>query len=375
MEQEFLTSEAQGRSVLYREGLKSQNSVSRKDLLTFRVKHDHPAAACLDGQWKLICHMGRREDELYDLKLDPREKVNLVNMQKDALDLLHQKPYERFVKSSSRPLMQDRKNQLPLEAKKAITEIVLVKAFDNDWKPLLVCTGGKDSTLVLYQSLEVARRGSLKMPPLLFVDHGQHFPETWSFLKGITKREGLEMIVAMNDDLLAEADDDLESVPLDALDAANQEEALKAGLQRTEVPLSLDSPVGSHLLKTVALNRALRRHDFDTAITGIRWDENPARSAEVFFSPREEPPPPPHMRVHTILPWTKREVWEYTLNHTLPIHPFYRRGYRSFDGVRDSKPTDTRPAWEQDLEASAERAGRAQDKEEIMERLRALGYF
>ncbi|MFQ5838594.1 MAG: phosphoadenosine phosphosulfate reductase, partial [Thermoplasmata archaeon] len=34
-----------------------------------------------------------------------------------------------------------------------------------------------------------------------------------------------------------------------------------------------------------------------------------------------------------------------------------------------------RPAWEQDLEASSERAGRAQDKEEIMERLRALGYF
>ncbi len=101
-----------------------------------------------------------------------------------------------------------------------------------------------------------------------------------------------------------------------------------------------------------------------------RWDENPARSTEVFFSPRKS-----HTRVHPILLWTEREVWDYTLEHGLPIHPLYAEGYRSFDGVKDSKPTDTRPAWEQDLEGSEERAGRAQDKERIMERLRALGYF
>jgi phosphoadenosine phosphosulfate reductase len=33
------------------------------------------------------------------------------------------------------------------------------------------------------------------------------------------------------------------------------------------------------------------------------------------------------------------------------------------------------PAWEQDLENTEERAGRRQDKEEAMERLRKLGYM
>ncbi len=161
-------------------------------------------------------------------------------------------------------------------------------------------------------------------------------------------------------------------VSFDNLDTENQEEALKAGLDRTEVPLTLETAVGNHLLKTVALKRALRKNGFDTVITGIRWDENPARSTEVFFSSREDPP---HTRVHPILHWKEREIWTYTLKNGLPIHPLYVQGYRSFDGARDSKPTDTRPAWEQNLEASAERAGRAQDKEEVTEKLRDLGYF
>lgn len=44
-------------------------------------------------------------------------------------------------------------------------------------------------------------------------------------------------------------------------------------------------------------------------------------------------------------------------------------------------PTDSHiavpgvPAWEQDLEHTVERAGRRQDKEQMMERLRKLGYM
>ncbi len=38
------------------------------------------------------------------------------------------------------------------------------------------------------------------------------------------------------------------------------------------------------------------------------------------------------------------------------------------------KPED-KPAWEQDLESTTERVGRRQDKEQIMKRLRDLGYM
>lgn len=370
--QDAVISVAHGGTVPYVDRLRGRDPHFIEDLLAFKTRHDHPALACIQGRWKLICHLGRQEDELYDLTEDPQELVSIVKGEKDVLEDLHEKLRERFLNPVRNPPGHGYRDGLPLEAKKAIAKIVLTKALGAERKPVLVWTGGKDSTLVLYLTLEVASREGLKVPPILIIDHGQHFQETWSFAEEIAQRTGLQIITARNEDLLAAAGEGVETVPLESLDLENQEEALKAGLEGTEVPLSLDTSVGNHLLKTVALKRALRENGFETVITGIRWDENPARSDEVFFSPREDPP---HMRVHPILPWTEREVWDYTLESELPIHPLYSQGYRSFDGVKDSKPTDTRPAWEQDLEASAERAGRAQDKEEIMKRLRALGYF
>ncbi|MFQ5910646.1 MAG: phosphoadenosine phosphosulfate reductase family protein [Thermoplasmata archaeon] len=371
-QQDLVVSEAHGKMVPHTQPLIGRDPIFRKDLLTFRTMHDHPAIACISGRWKLICHLGRREDEVYDIETDSKEDVNLVTREADVLQRLHENLRERYLGESRGTPKEVRRDLLPLRAKKAIAQIVLTGALENHQKPVLVWTGGKDSTLVLYLCLDEARKEGLEVPSLLFVDHDQHFRETWSFTEDIAKREGLQMIVARNEDLLGFAGEGEETVPLESLDPENQEEALKAGLKGTEVPLSLDTPVGNHLLKTVALNRALRKHGFDAVIAGIRWDENPARSNEVFFSPRENPP---HTRVHPILPWTEREVWTCTLDSDLPIHPLYKKGYRSFDGVKDSEPTDTRPAWEQDLETSEERAGRAQDKEEIMERLRALGYF
>ncbi len=371
-QEEVILSEAHGGTVPSAQGLIRRNPIHMKDWINFKTTHEHPVIACISGYWKLICHLGRVKDEVYNLEADPREEVNLAASDAEVLQGLHDRLRERFGRTGKKPPSLMRRDALPIAAKREITETVLMRALQDHEKPVLVWTGGKDSTLALYLTLTVARQEGLNSPSLLFVDHGQHFQETWSFMEEIARKEGLEIVVTQNENVLALARDGVDVVPLEALDSENQREALRARLEGAEVPISLGTPVGNHLLKTVALNNALREHGFDGVITGIRWDENPARSSEVFFSPREEPP---HTRVHPILPWTERDVWQYTLGNGLPIHPLYNLGYRSFDGVRDSRPTDTRPAWEQDLEASTERAGRAQDKEEIMQQLRALGYF
>ncbi len=309
---------------------------------------------------------------MFDVVADPKETVNLVGEEKDVVEGLHTEISKQFLGggfASAGPVPRD---HFPPRAKKAISDAVLTSTLEHYEKPVIVWTGGKDSNLVLYLALDVARGRQLPVPTLLIVDHGQHFPETWSFMEEVTEKEGLEVMVAKNENLLAAAEGGAEAVPVESLDSENQREAFRAGLEGTEVPLSLNTPVGNHLLKTVALNRHLRDHGIDAVIAGIRWDENPARSSEVFFSPREEPP---HTRIHPILPWSERDVWDHTLEQALPIHSLYLRGYRSFDGVHDSAPTDVRPAWEQDLETIEERTGRGQDKEEIMEQLRALGYF
>lgn len=367
-----VVSEARAGFVPYAISLKGYDARSRQDLLSFKARHDHPMLACVSSSWKLVCHLGRKEDELYRVATDPQEEVNLLTKEEHVVNTLHEKLRSAFVRRAGDETEGGVRDWLPLETKLAMSKLVLRDALASDHQPAIMWTGGKDSTLLLYLALGATRGEELEFPPLVFVDHGQHFPETWSFVEETVKREELKWLVVRNDDVFTAASEESGSVPLGRLDAENQEEALKAGLDGQEVSLDLNTAVGNHMLKTVALKRAIQQYKFDTVITGIRWDESPARAREVFFSARDDPP---HTRVHPILPWREREVWTYTLNANLPIHPLYSRGYRSLGGAAATRSTGSKPAWEQDLEGSDERSGRAQDKEGIMRRLRDLGYF
>ena len=59
----------------------------------------------------------------------------------------------------------------------------------------------------------------------------------------------------------------------------------------------------------------------------------------------------------------------------VPISPKYFAGFRSLGSEVSTEKTNDVPAWKQDLRNTTERAGRAQDKEDLMERLRDLGYM
>ena len=70
--------EAHGNMVRYGLKLVGRAAINRRDLLEFRTRHEYPAFACVSCDWKLICHLGQREDELCNVTTDPTEAVNLV---------------------------------------------------------------------------------------------------------------------------------------------------------------------------------------------------------------------------------------------------------------------------------------------------------
>jgi len=276
--------------------------------------------------------------------------------------------------------------------------------------PAIMWTGGKDSTLTLYFVKEVAEQFGYELPPAIFIDHYQHFDELLDFVEHWADEWDLDVIYARNTDVgnyVAEHDltpgDD---IPISELSEHNQHHVRDLlEYEEDTFPFLLDTYVGNHLLKTVALNDALEEYDVDGILSGIRWDEQDARADETFFSPRHDPDIyPPHDRIQPILQFDERAVWDafwhYVVPETvdgfpdegyvpqsyddlpnglthadIPISPKYFEGFRSLGSEVSTEKAESEPAWLQNLEETTERAGRAQDKEDLMERLRDLGYM
>ena len=276
--------------------------------------------------------------------------------------------------------------------------------------PAVMWTGGKDSTLTLYFIKEVAERFDLEVPPAVFIDHYQHFDEIHDFVDRWAAEWDLDVVYARNEDVGAYVDehglDPGDDIPVAELSEHNQHHIRDLLEYEDETfPFLLDTYVGNHLLKTVALNETLEERGIDGVISGVRWDEQEARADETFVSARHDPDIyPPHDRIQPILQFEEAAVWDAFWNFVVPdtvdgypeegyvpqgaddlpegitiddvpISPKYFAGFRSLGSEVSTDKTTQEPAWLQDMENTTERAGRAQDKEDLMERLRDLGYM
>lgn len=239
-------------------------------------------------------------------------------------------------------------------------------------RTVLAYTGGKDSTLLLWLVKETAKEIGRPMPRIMFINEGRVFEEIMDFKARLEKGWGLAIDEVTNDDVLRLVSAGGGMVRVGDLDERNRREMERIGFAEKEFVWEPESYVGNHLMKTAVMNKYLDDYKIEAVYTGIRWDEQKARDREAYFSPRESPE---HMRVHPILHFTERNIWEATFGYGLPMNSLYAQGYRSL-GTKDTtvKSSDI-PAWEQDLENTPERAGRRQDKEQIMGRLRELGYM
>ncbi len=249
-------------------------------------------------------------------------------------------------------------------------------------KTLLAWTGGKDSTLILWILMELCEENEIKklhqgreikIPDCLFINEGNVFPEIQNFVSEIEATKNLELFDVINKDVFDLACGIVgNTIHIQDLNKRNRMELEKINFQKREFRFDPESFEGNHLMKTVALNMFLEDNDYECMITGIRWDEQDARKDETAFSPRKDPD---HTRIHPILHFDERDVWEAHFKMKVPYCNLYEKGYRSLGAAGTTTRTSDLPAWKQDLESTIERSGRKQDKENLMKKLRDLGYM
>jgi sulfate adenylyltransferase subunit 2 len=288
---------------------------------------------------------------------------------------------------------------MSLKKKLDKTEFILREVKARFKNPGVLWSTGKDSTACLHMIKNLF--GSIPFP-VIHIDTGFKFPEIYEFRDSLAKEWNMNLVIA-NDDVNVTPDDG----------------HYECCMNR----------------KTMALKHLLDRERYDALILSIRWDEHPIRGMERFFSPRtrdwhwrlvrEKTPKEQsegdssvvslqdtelagwrmfatdfgddcsHVRVHPILHWTEQEIWHYIKENGLPYNLLYSSDYvsrnypnngegRRFRSLGCMPCTDPIPSGASSIDEiveelekikTAERAGRIQDKERIMRRLRALGYM
>lgn len=149
--------------------------------------------------------------------------------------------------------------------------------------------------------------------PVVFIDTGYLFPETYQFVDQLTTRLDLDLRIYRSP--LSAAWQEARfgrrwEQGLDALNAYNQEN------------------------KVEPMQRALRELEVGTWFAGLRRTQSQSRSAVEFISWSGGE----RCKVHPIADWSDRDVHQYLTRHNLPYHPLWEKGYVSIGDMHSTRP-------------------------------------
>jgi sulfate adenylyltransferase subunit 2 len=181
-------------------------------------------------------------------------------------------------------------------------------------RPVLLYSIGKDSSVLLHLSLKAFAPAPPPFP-LMHIDTAWKFRAMYEFRDATAKRLGMELIVFVN----------------------------REGVAQGIGPFTHGSKVHTDVMKTQALRLALDTYAFDAAIGGARRDEEKSRAKERIFSfrsaqhrwdPKNQRPElwslyntrvhkGESIRVFPLSNWTELDVWEYIHLENIPVVPLY----------------------------------------------------
>jgi phosphoadenosine phosphosulfate reductase len=177
----------------------------------------------------------------------------------------------------------------------AIVERVLA---ENSGSPCITCSFQAEDMIVL----DLLRK-RLPEIPVLFLDTGYHFAETYAY------RDRMAKLWNLNVQNLA------------AKQSVADQESQFGILNKTDPGRCCD------LRKVAPLFAGLQ--PFDIWFTGLRREQSPTRKNLKIVEHHELPTGKVLLKVSPLATWTWGEVWKYTAEQNIDYLPLYDAGYRS----------------------------------------------
>ncbi len=147
--------------------------------------------------------------------------------------------------------------------------------------------------------------------PVILVDTGYLFPETYRFVDEMSGRLSLNLKVYRPQ---------LGTAWMEARFGRLWENGVD-GIDRY-----------NHLRKVEPMQRALRELGVRSWIAGLRRSQSASRATLDFLELRDG-----RWKLHPLADWSDRDVWQYLQRHDLPYHPLCQEGFVSIGDVHTTR--------------------------------------
>ena len=147
--------------------------------------------------------------------------------------------------------------------------------------------------------------------PILLLDTGYLFPETYQFIEQLTDRLQLNLRVYR-----ARMSPAWQEAKFGRLWDQGEE-----GLQKF-----------NRMNKVEPMQRALRELEVGTWFSGLRQSQSASRKEREFLELQGS-----RIKVHPIVNWSNRDVHMYLKEHDLPYHPLWEQGYVSVGDIHTTR--------------------------------------
>jgi len=151
--------------------------------------------------------------------------------------------------------------------------------------------------------------------PVIFVDTGYLFPETYEFVESLTERLELNLQVYT------------------PLWTAARQEAIH-GKRWEQGNEGLESYNRDN--KVEPMNRALQALGATAWLSGLRRVQSRSRSELQVVQQQKRT-----VKIHPVIDWTEKDVYEYLQANNLPFHPLWEKGYVSIGDWHSTAPLQT----------------------------------